>query len=109
MAAILEDALEKLSFLSAITPDVLMHRDEVAELTSGEIARLISEQRSLEAKYEDLVAQRAQLKGAGNKSRFKDLQSEIQSVSYQIRESMKNLCRSLKVCHCPSRLAHEHG
>jgi hypothetical protein len=95
-AAVLEDAVEKLTFLSAITPDILKHRDEVAEMTSGEIARLITEQRALETRFEELVAQRAVLRGAGNKSKYKDLQTEIQSVAFQLRESMKNLCRSLK-------------
>ncbi|RYG56528.1 hypothetical protein EON66_02695 [archaeon] len=98
MAAVIEETLEKLSLLTAISPDILMHRDEVAEMTSGEISRLITEQRALEAKYESLVAARAMMKGAGNKSRLKDLQTEIQTVSYQLRESMKGLCRSLRVC-----------
>jgi hypothetical protein len=29
--AILEDAVEKLSFLDSITPDVLQHRDELSK------------------------------------------------------------------------------
>lgn len=97
ISAVLEDTIEKLSFLAAITPDMLVQREEVVELTSGEIARLIAEQRALEARFEDLISQRAALKGAGNKTRYKEIQAEIQSVSYQLRESMKNLCRSLKV------------
>jgi len=96
VSAVLEDTLEKLSFLSAITPDVVMHKEEAAELTSGEVSRLIAEQHALERKYEDLVAQRALLKGAGNKARFKALQEEIQSVYYQVRESMKGVCRTLR-------------
>lgn len=96
IGAILEDAIEKMTFLSAVTPDILHRRDEVADMTSGEIARLLAEQRALEARFEELVAQRAALKGIGNKARYKDLQTEFDNVSYQLKESMKTLCRNLK-------------
>lgn len=96
IGAILEDAIEKMTFLSAVTPDILHRRDEVADMTSGEIARLLAEQRALEARFEELVTQRAALKGIGNKARYKDLQTEFDNVSYQLKESMKTLCRNLK-------------
>ncbi|KAJ0402865.1 hypothetical protein P43SY_000479 [Pythium insidiosum] len=81
---ILEEALEKLSFLGSITPDILQHREELSQIVGEEISRIIQEQRQLEAKYEKLISQRSILK------------REIQEVSRQLRESTKSLCRNLK-------------
>lgn len=96
VAAVLEEALEKFAFLSSMTPDILAHRDEVSALVGDEISRIISDQRSLELRYETLIEQRAGLKDLSHKNKYKELQREIQNVAYQLRESMKNLCRSLK-------------
>lgn len=59
---ILEESLEKLSFLGSITPDILQHREELSQIVGEEISRIIQEQRLLETKYEKLIAQRAVLK-----------------------------------------------
>ena len=96
ITAVVEEALEKLSFLSSMTPDILAHRDEMSALVGDEISRIISDQRNLELKYEALIEQRAGLKDLSHKNKYKELQRDIQNVAYQLRESMKNLCRSLK-------------
>ncbi|DAZ96411.1 TPA: hypothetical protein N0F65_012492 [Lagenidium giganteum] len=93
---ILEESLEKMSFLGSITPDILQHREELSQIVGEEISRIIQEQRQLEAKYEKLIAQRTVLKGLANKSKFKENQREIQDVSRLLRESTKSLCRNLK-------------
>ena len=59
---ILEESLEKLTFLGSITPDILQHREELSQIVGEEISRIIQEQRQLEAKYEKLIAQRTVLK-----------------------------------------------
>ena len=94
--AVLEETTEKLTFLGSITPDVLQHRDELSKFVGDEISRIIHEQRQLEARYESLIAQRGALKGLANKSKYKEVQSEIQDVSRALRDSTKNLCRNLK-------------
>lgn len=96
VAAIIEETIGKLSFLESITPDVLQHRDELSKFVGDEISRIILEQRQLEQRYEYLIAQRGALKGLANKSKYKEVQSEIQDVSRALRESTKNLCRNLK-------------
>lgn len=96
VVAILEETLEKLSFLGSITPDVLQHRDELSHFVGAEISRIIQEQRQLETRYEELIARRGTLKGLANKNKYKDNQAEIQAVSMALRESTKNLCRNLK-------------
>jgi len=96
VVAIIEETIEKLHFLESITPDVLQHRDELSKFVGDEISRIIQEQRVLETRYEELIAQRGALKGLSNKSKYKEVQAEIKDVSRALRESTKNLCRNLK-------------
>eukprot|EP01041_Mallomonas_annulata_P001243 gene1243-2411_t len=94
--SILDDTAEKLSFLDSITPDVLQHRDELSKFIGDEIARTMNEQKTLEARYESLIEQRSSMKGMVNKTKYKEIQEEIQDVSRALRESTNNLVRSLK-------------
>jgi len=94
--AIIEETVEKLSFLGSITPDVLSHRDELSKFVGDEISRIINDQSLLEAKYEDLITERSNLKGLANKSRYREVQEQIAEVSRALRESTKQLCRNLK-------------
>lgn len=96
IVAVLEDAVEKLSFLDCITPDILQHRDELSKFIGDEISKTMTEQRRLEHRYEELIEQRATMKGMINKSKYKEVQEEIQDVSRALRESTNNLVRSLK-------------
>lgn len=96
ITAVLEDTREKLAFLHTITPDILARREEAAALVGEEIGRIIAEQRSLELRYNNLIEQRANLKGLANKSKFKAVQIEINDVSIKLRDSLRTLCRSLK-------------
>ena len=84
--AILEETLDKLAFLGSITPDVLAHCDELSQFVGDEISRIIEEQRQLERRYEELIAQRGMLKGLANKSKYKANQNEILDVSRALRE-----------------------
>lgn len=54
------------------------------------------EQKNLEKRYEELIEQRAAMKGMVNKIKYKEVQEEIQDVSRALRESTNNLVRSLK-------------
>lgn len=94
--AVLEDALQKLSFLSIVTPDVLGHRDEMAALVGDEISQTIKSQREMEAQYDALVQQAASLKGHTNKAKLREVQAQLRAVSIQMRDGMRGLCRSLK-------------
>ena len=96
ISAVVEEALEKLSFLASITPDVMAHRDELSQIVGDEITRIIQEQRSLETQYEQLIAQRTSLKGNANKTKFNENQDLVKDVARKLRESTKELCRNLK-------------
>ena len=97
ISAIVEEALEKLSFLASITPDVMAHRDELSQIVGDEITRIIQEQRGLETRYEHLIAQRTSLKALSNKTKFQENQEQVKEVAKALRESTKELCRNLKV------------
>jgi hypothetical protein len=56
----------------------------------------MSEQKELEEEYEKLIEQRSAMKGMVNKSRYKEIQDKIETVSRRLRESTNNLVRSLK-------------
>jgi len=96
VVAILRETLKKLAFLGTITPDVVAHREELSMFVGDEISQIIKEQRRLELRYQDLIAQRSKLKGLSNKSKYKENQAEIEEVSRALRESTKSLCRNLK-------------
>ena len=74
----------------------MQHRDELSKFIGDEIARTMAEQKTLEARYEFLIEQRASMKGMVNKTKYKEVQEEIQDVSRALRESTNNLVRSLK-------------
>lgn len=93
---LLEEALHKLEFLTSISSSGPAHGDELTQFMGDEISRIIQEQRTLEKKYEELIAARGQLKGLCNKQKYRDIQLEIKSVSNRLKESNKNLCRNLK-------------
>ena len=91
-------------------------------MAGEEVTRIIAEQRALELRYEELVATRAALKvnwpavllrvgmvtvlhhlltalvqGLSNKTRYKEVQTEMQHLNSALRESTRNLARALKV------------
>eukprot|EP00968_Pinguiococcus_pyrenoidosus_P018716 scaffold1954_cov268-Pinguiococcus_pyrenoidosus.AAC.153 len=84
--AALEECLEKLSFLGSMTPDVLQHRDELSRFVGDEISRILLEQRDLESRYENLIAQRSALKGLANKRKYKEVGPHPQRVGSATRE-----------------------
>lgn len=96
ISAVVEEALEKLSFLASITPDVMAHRDELSQIVGDEITRIIQEQRGLETRYEKLIGQRSALKALSNKTKFHENQEQVKEVARALRESTKELCRNLK-------------
>ncbi|CEL95986.1 unnamed protein product [Vitrella brassicaformis CCMP3155] len=74
-----------------------VRRDELSQFMGDEISRILTEQKALEKQYEELIVTRSQFaRGLTTKDLFNKTQAQIQSVSQQLRESNKALCRSLK-------------
>ena len=51
--------------------------DEMAEMMSQEITRVMEQQRRLERDYANLVTMRSELKGLSNKHRLQEIRQEI--------------------------------
>ena len=56
--------------------------EEMAEMMSDEITKVMDEQRSIEMEYARLVQQRDQLKGITNKHRLEETKGEIMVSLY---------------------------
>lgn len=93
---LLMEAIKKLNFLTSVSTSASAHGAELTQFMGDEISRIIQEQRDLEKKYEELIAQRGALKGLTNKKKFIETQKEILDVSLQLKDSNKQLCRNLK-------------
>ena len=74
VSVILEGQLEKLSYLDALKSNM---GDEMAEMMSQEITRVMEQQRHLEKEYARLVTLRSELKGLSNKHKLQDIRQEI--------------------------------
>ncbi|KAA6374468.1 MAG: putative IQ motif, EF-hand binding site, partial [Streblomastix strix] len=96
IAACLNEAVVKMAFLNTLTPDVLAHRDELANLVGDEITTLINEQKALEKQFEVLVQQQHALRNASNTSEMKAINKQIEEVSSKLKEKTTVLCRNLK-------------
>jgi NADH dehydrogenase/NADH:ubiquinone oxidoreductase subunit G len=94
--AIITYAIEKLDLLSAMAPEIKSDTEELNQIVNDEITRIIEEQRKLQARYEQLIMKRSEIKNVSNKGKHKEIQSEIEEVATSLRYATKVLCRNLK-------------
>ena len=75
--------VEKLQYLEQLKNNM---GDEMAEMQSEEITKVMEEQRNIEFEYARLVQQRDQLKGITNKHRLEETKHDIMvsSNSYKL-------------------------
>lgn len=66
--------VEKLHYLDNLKNNM---GEEMAEMMSEEITKVMDEQRDLETEYADLVTQRGQLKGISNKHKLQQTKEDI--------------------------------
>ena len=64
--------------------------DEMAEMMSQEITRVMDQQRHLEKEYAQLVTQRSELKGLSNKHKLQDIRSEILVTFHSVTLNLVN-------------------
>ncbi|KAJ3095213.1 hypothetical protein HDU97_007141 [Phlyctochytrium planicorne] len=90
--AIFEDALDQLTVLGDISPDV-----GKADKPSGEeISRILRDQKALELRFQDLVMDQEKLKSLPNKTKFKEGQTAILDVTNELQKGTQYLARNLK-------------
>ena len=66
--------------------------DEMAEMMSQEITRVMEQQRHLEKEYAQLVTLRSELKGLSNKHRLQEIRHEILVRLYRYLVSNRIVC-----------------
>ena len=84
---------EKLNYLEMLKNNV---GEEMAEMMSDEITKVMDEQRSIEQEYARLVEQRDQLKGITNKHRLEETKNDILNIANELKGSTRKLCRQLQ-------------
>ena len=70
--------------------------EEMTEMKSEEIARMMTQQWGLEKQYESLVKLRSELKGLSNKHKLEEVKVDISKVAKDLKESTRTLCRQLQ-------------
>ena len=82
--------MNKLTYLDMLKSNM---GEEMTEMKSEEITRVMQQQWDLEKNYENLVKLRGELKGLSNKHRLEEVKNEIQKVAKDLKESTRTLCR----------------
>ncbi|CDW81373.1 leucine rich repeat family protein [Stylonychia lemnae] len=85
--------LSKLSFLDLLKSNM---GEEMTEMMSQEITRVMDQQSKLEKEYARLVTLRSELKGLSNKHKLEDVRNDILRVAKDLKESTRTLCRQLQ-------------
>lgn len=67
--------IDKLSYLQNLKNSM---GEEMAEMMSEEITKVMDEQKHLEEQYAALITQRGQLKGISNKAKLTEVKKEIE-------------------------------
>jgi len=94
--SIFRGTTEKLGLLGVVTVDPSLQAQALSQSVGEEISRVLTEQRDLEAKFENLISARAGLKGSANRNKLKEFQAEVQKVAIELRQKTRQLCRNLK-------------
>ena len=86
--------IEKLNYLEMLKNNM---GEEMAEMMSEEITKVMEEQRQIEAEYARLVQQRDQLKGITNKQRLEETKQDIMvsQASTAVTNSAPTLLKQL--------------
>lgn len=93
LSIILDHMVSKLRILEKLKDSM---GDEMAEMMSEEITKVMNEQRDLEQRYAELVTLRSTLTGISNKPKLKETVIKIGEVQRELKESTRKLCRQLQ-------------
>jgi hypothetical protein len=91
------EGIKKLQFCSRIANvSGINNKPEIDDDNGNQIFKTIQDQRELEQRYSKLMAQRASQLDIANKKLLRDTERQLEEVQAKLKESTKNLCRSLK-------------
>lgn len=95
--AIVEEACERLELLGLVTADSTRRKaDDSQGRNKKDVYHLMVNQKDLEARYEELMHKRSQLRGLQNKSKYLQNQAEIEEIANQLRDSTSSIYQNLK-------------
>ncbi|KAL0210320.1 hypothetical protein RCL1_004756 [Eukaryota sp. TZLM3-RCL] len=96
MGAVLTEAIERIGFLNAVTPDATSQRDQLANLIGAEITKTMAQQKELEAQYQELIFERSQLPINTDKRILDQKEESIKEVAQSLRDVAALLNQALK-------------
>jgi len=94
--AVLQNAIDKLALMSVILVDPTMQAQQLTRSVGEEISRMITQQKQLEQRFQELIAAQPALRAMANKANLHNNQTELQEVSAALKQATKQLCRNLR-------------
>jgi NAD-specific glutamate dehydrogenase len=94
--AVLQDTINKLALLAVIVVEPHTQAQALTQSVGEEISKMITQQKQLEQRFHELIAEQQVLRQLPNKANLQRNQQELQEVSQQLRHATKQLCRNLK-------------
>lgn len=94
--AVLQNAIDKLALMSVILVDPTMQAQQLTQSVGEEISRMITQQKQLEQRFQELIAAQPALRAMANKKNLHNNQTELQEVSAALKQATKQLCRNLR-------------
>jgi hypothetical protein len=73
-----------------------LQAEQLTKSVGQEISRMITQQKQLEHRFQELIAAQPALRQLSNKSSLQQNQAELQEVSTALRQATKQLCRNLR-------------
>jgi len=94
--SLLKVALEHIALVGMIVPETSKQAQELSQSVGREVSRVVQEQRYLEQRFEQVVAQRAVLRTMPNKQKYKENERELAEIAQKLRVATQTLSRNLK-------------
>jgi 3-deoxy-D-manno-octulosonic-acid transferase len=94
--AVLQNALDKLALANVLMVDPSMQAQELTKSVGEEISHMITQQKQLEQRFQQLMAAQPALRAMANKANLQKNQAQLQEVSSALRQATKQLCRNLR-------------
>lgn len=89
-------ALERLRLLALVAVDPDSQAHELAASAGEDVSRMLTEQRSLEARFAALAHAQPPLRAAANKAPLRENEAQLAQVTSELRTATKQLCASLR-------------
>jgi hypothetical protein len=93
---VLQSAIDKLALMSVLRVDPSTQAQELTKSVGEDISRMITQQKQLEHKFQELTAAQPALRTLRNKASLQANQAELKDVSAALRQATKQLCRNLR-------------